>query len=191
MDINEPLHGQIHLWMIVAIIVLGYLAVVGNKYWAKRHIEDRRATAIVLTAVLIVYSLIYSYLTFFYREPMTETHVRLEPFWSYREAFEGWGIRRLGVARSILLNIAITIPLGYLLPAVFRFTSHRYLWTVLTVLCLSISTEVIQLMTRTGLAETDDVINNVLGCLIGLGLYWIGMRKTGAKERNKDRSCQV
>ena len=86
MDINEPLHGQVHFWMIAAVIILGYLAVVGNKYWAKRHIEDRKATRVILVIVLICYALIYSYLTFFYREPMVSAHMRLEPFWSYREA---------------------------------------------------------------------------------------------------------
>ncbi len=173
MDINEPLHGQIHLWMIVVIILLGYLAVIGNKYWAKRHVEDRKATRIILITILVIYAAVYSYLTFFYREPMTEAHLRLEPFWSYREAFDGFTIARLGVARSILLNIAITIPLGYLLPSVFRFRKHRYWWTMIIVLSLSIATELIQLFTRTGLCETDDVINNMFGCVLGMAGYWI------------------
>lgn len=176
MDVNEPLHGQIHFWMIGAVIALGFLAVVGNKYWAKRHIEDRKATAIILTVVLLAYGIVYAYLTFFYREPMTEAHVRLEPFWSYREAFEGLSIRRLGLARSITLNIAITIPLGYLLPSVFRFTEHRYIWTMITVLCLSVFTELIQFLSRTGLCEIDDVINNVAGAVIGAAGYWIANR---------------
>ena len=99
--------------------------------------------------------------------------MRLEPFWSFREAFDGLSIRRLGVARSILLNIAITIPLGYLLPGLYQRSPHRYQLTILTVLLLSLVTEVVQLITKTGLAETDDVINNVLGALIGAALYWI------------------
>ena len=171
MDINEPLHGQVYLWMIVAIIIIGYLAVVGDMFWAKRHVEDRKATGIILAFILLVYAAIYSYLTFFYREPMSEAHIRLEPFWSYREAFENGRIVRLGVARSIALNIAITVPLGYLLPAVYRFTKHKYVWTMITVLSLSLATETIQYLTRTGLAETDDVINNLLGGLIGAAGY--------------------
>lgn len=195
MDINEPLHGQIYLWMIAAVIVLGYADVVGNKYWAKRHVEDRRATVIVLTTVLIMYGLVYSYLTFFYREPMTEAHVRLELFWSYREAFDGMSVRRLGVARSIVLNIAITIPLGYLLPSVYRFTKRRYLWTMVTVLCLSIATEVVQGVSRTGLAETDDVINNLIGAEIGVLGYWLANkvleRRAHDKETDRDRQKEV
>ncbi len=180
MDINEPLHGQIHLWMIIIVILLSYLAVVGNKYWARRHGEDRHATRIILGTILVFYFCIYAYLTFFYRTPMEEVHIKLEPFWSYREAFRDGKIVRLGVARSILLNIAITIPLGFLLPAVYGSSKHRYGLTFLTILLLSLATELIQLLTRTGLAETDDVINNVIGGAIGLIGYWIFDKKYGS-----------
>jgi len=171
MDINEPLHGQIHLWMIIVVIILGYLAVAGNIYWAKRHVRDQRGTRIVFGFILFCYAVVYAYLTFFYRTPMKENHVKLEPFWSYKEAFEGLSISRLGVVRSIVLNIAITIPLGYLLPSAYRSTHHRYLHTMLTVLFLSLVTEILQLITRTGLCETDDVINNMFGAAIGMVMY--------------------
>ena len=90
--------------------------------------------------------------------------------------FEGLSIKRLGVARSIILNVAITVPLGYLLPAVLRFVKHKFLWTIVTVLVLSLITELVQLISRTGLAETDDVINNVIGTVIGMFGYWIAVR---------------
>ena len=46
MEINEPLHGQIHLWMIAAVVILGYLTVVVNKYLVSKHEENRKATAV-------------------------------------------------------------------------------------------------------------------------------------------------
>ena len=168
MDINEPLHGQIHLWMIAVIIVLGYIAVVGNMYWAKRHVRDQRGTRIILSFILLCYSVVYAYLTFFYRIPMGEAHVRFEPFWSYKEAFDGLSIRRLGVARSIVLNIAMMIPLGYLLPTIYRASLHPYVFSFLTVAIVSILTETIQYITFTGLCELDDLVNNILGALIGI-----------------------
>lgn len=185
MDINEPLHGQIHLWMIAAVIILGYLVVVGNKYWAGRHGEDRRATRIVLGTILLFYFCLYAYLTFFYRTPMEEAHIKLEPFWSYREAFNNGEIARLGVARSILLNIAITIPLGYLLPAVYGRSKHSYGLSLLTILLLSLVTELIQLLSRAGLCETDDVINNVIGGAIGLVGYWVFDKKYGSGGKKR------
>lgn len=171
METNTPLHGYVHLGVIGLLVSIGFLAVLLNKVWAGRHTENRKATGWVLGAVLLVYAFVYAYLCFFYRSPMNEAHIRLEPFWSYREAFGMGGIERLGVARSILLNILITVPLGYLLPAVFRFTPHPYRYTVLLVLALSVLTEFVQYVTKTGLCETDDVINNVLGGLVGLTAY--------------------
>lgn len=177
MDINEPLHGQIHLWMIGLFILIGYLAVIGNRYWSRRHGEDRRATRIVLGVILLCYGCIYAYLTFFYRTPMKEAHIRLEPLWSYREAFNGFSIRRLGVARSIVLNIMLFIPLGYLLPSIYRFIDHKYLLTIISIIIISVFTEIIQWLSRTGLVETDDVINNLIGGLIGLIGYMVGSKQ--------------
>lgn len=171
MEINEPLHEQVHLWMIASIIIFGYLAVVGNMYWVKKHVRNRRGARIIFTIILLSYVAGYVYLTYFYRTPMEEGHARLEPFWSYREAFDGWKIKRLGVARSILLNLAITIPLGYLLPSVYKSATHRYFNTFLTVFFLSLITETIQLISKTGLCETDDVINNSLGACIGIVMF--------------------
>lgn len=174
MDVNTPLHGQVHLWGIIALIIAGYIAVIINKAYVLDHSENRKATNIVLGIIFFVYLSGFSYLCVFYRTPMEESHIRLEPFWSYIEAFFGNGNIRLGVARSILLNIMITIPLGYWLPAVYRKTSHRYSYTLLTVLALSLVTELMQFLTRTGLCETDDVIDNILGAVIGLIAYKAG-----------------
>ena len=173
MNINSPLHGYVHLGVIGILVFIGYLSVLLNKIWVRKHNENRKATDLVLGFIFLIYALVYLYLCFFYRSPMAEAHIRLELFWSYREAFRIGGIERLGVARSIFLNILITVPLGYLLPAVFRFSSHPYRDTILIVFVLSVSTELIQYMTKTGLCETDDVINNMLGGLIGLTGYII------------------
>ncbi len=171
MDINTPLHGFVHLWIVGIIIIIGYLIVVANKLFALNHPSNRRITNCILMLVLSLYGICFSYLCFFYRSPMNEAHFQIIPFWSYREAFENGGIVRLGVARSIFLNVLITIPLGYILPAVYRFLNHRYRLTILTILVLSLLTELIQLFSKTGLCETDDLINNTIGGLIGLIAY--------------------
>lgn len=171
MEINTPLHGYVHLGVIGKLVSIGYLAVILNKFWVKKHNENRIITSLVLGSIFLAYTAAYSYICFFYRSPMEEAHIRLEPFWSYREAFSIGGIERLGVARSIILNILITVPLGYFLPAAFRFSSHPYRNTILFIFLLSVSTEFIQYATKTGLCETDDVINNLLGGIIGLTGY--------------------
>lgn len=171
MEINTPLHNYVHLWIIGTIIVTGLLAVTINKRYAIYHAKNQKVTNCILYIILLVYAAGYVFLCFFYRTPMNEAHIRLELFWSYQEAFEDGNIVRLGVARSILLNILIMIPLGYLLPAVFRQSTHPYRKTFLTIGILSLSTELIQYLSKTGLCETDDLFNNMLGGSIGIFLY--------------------
>ena len=185
MEKNIPLHSYVYLWMIIAFLFVGYILVTGNKlYTSYNHQKNEKVTSMVLGILMTLYLMIFAFLCFFYRTPMDESHIRLEPFWSYKEAFNGTEVVRLGVARSILLNILITVPLGYLLPALYRNTKHRYAYTLLTVLALSLFTESVQFFTRTGLCETDDVINNVLGAVIGMLAYKVADMIT-KKERRK------
>lgn len=79
---------------------------------------------------------------------------------------------------SIVLNIAITIPLSYLLPSVFRFTKLRYCLTIFTVLVLSVGTEIVQVVVGLGLTEINDLTNNVTEAGLGMVYLEIGLRKT-------------
>ena len=123
-----------------------------------------------------IYLVIYFHLTFTYRHPAKTPQMKLTPFWSYREAFQlnPLKIRRLGVAREILLNILLTIPEGLLQPILYHKTGHPWRWTLLTVLVLTVTTETVQYFTRLGLCELDDVFNNLLGGLLGMGILAAG-----------------
>lgn len=50
---------------------------------------------------------------------------------------------------------------------------------------ISLSIEVMQYFFHRGFAETDDVMHNTTGCLIGYGIYWLtrlGYDKLTQKE---------
>lgn len=69
------------------------------------------------------------------------------------------------------MNVVIFIPKGLLLGCVFRNLSW---WKVFLIgLGISFLIEALQLYMKCGFAETDDVIHNTLGCLLGYGLYSI------------------
>ena len=38
---------------------------------------------------------------------------------------------------------------------------------------ISVMIELLQLIFKRGLCEVDDVIHNVLGCMVGYGVYWV------------------
>ena len=62
------------------------------------------------------------------------------------------------------------IPIGFLLPCCFKLY-EKYRYVLITAVIASVSIELLQLIFRIGLFETDDVINNVFGAVIGLGIY--------------------
>ena len=168
------------LW-IVAVFLRVQLKAAGG--------AQTRNTAMCLWlvgALLAVYLLVYVYLTFLARRP-GKAQLNLTLFWSYREAFEWFPfkIRRLGLARQIAMNVLLTVPLGLLLPLLFYRAKHPYVWTVLIVLGLSVLTEVLQYFTRMGLCELDDLFDNLLGGLIGIGMLagggWLVGRVTGVR----------
>lgn len=86
-------------------------------------------------------------------------------FWSY-EAIEG-GKKEL-MSQNIM-NVIVFVPIGFLLGCAFK--GMKWWKTALIGLCFTISIEGMQLIFRRGFSETDDILHNFLGCMIGYGLY--------------------
>ncbi len=115
---------------------------------------------LLLQYVFVLYSS-----TFIFREPRKERKYNFQPFWNYNEISE----EKTFVLSEILMNVAVFIPIGLLLGIVFS----RIAWwkVVLIGSLISMSIEFSQFAFMRGFAETNDVIHNTLGCLIGYMLY--------------------
>ena len=68
---------------------------------------------------------------------------------------------------NILGNIILLIPLGLLLPLVYRRLTNNKALIIFSAFCLMI--EGVQAYLKIGIFDIDDVILNLLGCMIG---YW-------------------
>ena len=89
----------------------------------------------------------------------------LVPFWSYGHP---------ELREEIILNIILFIPIGLL-------GGKDLGWKIIPIAAaVSITIEIIQLVTGRGLTEFDDVFHNTLGAAIGFGAYVVG-RKTMEK----------
>lgn len=136
-----------------------------------------RLFAAVKAVIFLVYIAGYLNETLLFRPVMRYRTAEWELLWSYRKALalpDGWRSFLNGTVviadehllECILLNILLFVPMGYLLPFVFERIRP---WQVLLIaLLMSAATEVIQLVTKIGWFEFDDMLNNMLGCLIGL-----------------------
>lgn len=95
----------------------------------------------------------------------------LVPFWSYKDYFAGLDDTLLP---QIIANIVLFIPIGFAFQLLLK---RKPLKTTLLISGgFSLLIELVQLVTRKGLFEFDDVIHNVLGALIGYGLYRITVK---------------
>lgn len=93
--------------------------------------------------------------------------ITLSLFLSYREAWYSFSIREW---RNIILNICMFIPLGLLLPLYGKYW-RKAVFTYLTGLAFTLLIELAQLVFNRGIFELDDIFNNLLGTMIGYGLY--------------------
>ena len=121
------------------------------------------------------------YETLFTREMGTERKLDLLPLKSYFQFSSKY------MRYQVYMNVFLFIPFGFLIP----FTSKRTFFQVLLIgCCLSITIEALQYIFALGLCETDDVIHNTFGTIIGYW-YWVGLnafsRKFNIIKRGKDK----
>ena len=136
----------------------------------KRKSEIGRIFAIL---AFLAYLLLLAYLLFFsstYGRTMEMGYrYNLKPFLEIRRGLEN--IDKVGyryVIVNIAGNIAAFMPFGFLLPMIKErriHTGHAFADTFLLSLCA----ETIQLLSRTGAFDVDDLILNTAGGVLG---YW-------------------
>lgn len=101
--------------------------------------------------------------------------LELQPFYSFQKAK-----LQPEIYRSMLMNVFLFVPLGLTLPfSLPERTKHKILWTAAVAFVLSACVEGIQYFFSLGNCETDDVITNTLGAVLGALSY----RVYGAWEK--------
>ena len=73
-------------------------------------------------------------------------------------------------SHELLINFVMLMPVGFLLPVVIN-AKHKYLITMALSLLLTVFIETMQLITKCGSFEIDDIINNFVGAVLGMLIY--------------------
>ena len=96
-----------------------------------------------------------------------EYHYNLIPFqeirrfWIYREQ-----VRTFAWVSNLLGNVIGFLPFGFILPVIFR--NFRSFWSIMFGgFLFSLLVETIQLVTKVGCFDVDDLILNTLGAILG------------------------
>ena len=163
MDIYQIIATQFRVWTvreIVCFTLIFFVAVVGACFLVhkKKIIPLQAVSGLVLFAFLgVVFAS-----TVFTRVPDGVHHYELQPFWSWKKVYQGDSELLI----DNLLNIIMLLPMGVLLPYVFR---KKLPWWqgLLAGVIVSAGIEICQLILCRGLFEWDDMIHNGLGCMVG------------------------
>lgn len=129
------------------------------------------------TAFFVLYVLILIYLLFFsegygrvaqaereYRYNLVP-FVEIRRFWIYRKQ-----LGMFALFTNIFGNVLGFVPYGFVLPVIARRMRSGF-FIILSGFAISLSVEVIQLITRVGCFDVDDMILNTLGAALGYAMY--------------------
>ena len=117
----------------------------------------------LLGVVYIEYLVLLICATVIFRDSTCALGVEFVPFWNYNEYFT------MDVLYESLLNIVMFIPVGFCTSV---FLKRPLLVKIfLLSMVLSCSIEVTQYLLRCGFCETNDVMNNTAGGVIGYLIY--------------------
>lgn len=157
------LRNSLVLVLLAGIAAIGVLAVVWLLHRRKYHGERKFPWGKTVCWLLLAgYGLILLYATLL-RASGGFREVNLHLFRAWREAWNNFSAKTWG---NLLLNIALFIPLGVLLPMVGK--PFRKWWlTIPAGFALSLAIELAQLGLGRGICDVDDLLANTIGAAVG------------------------
>ena len=147
-------------WVLLGLFLIGLLVLI---WWKGFGLGLRYGLSLLLAewAFLILCA------TIIFRETGAERRCNLIPFGSYFDyGKQSYFMEMFG---ENILNVLLFVPVGFLAGCGLR----RMTWKKVLFFGggLSVCIEVLQFIFKKGFCETDDIIHNVLGCIIGYGLW--------------------
>ena len=140
-------------------------------------VQLKKNIRVVTVILLLVYVAALAYVCFFserYGRVVSDRyHYNLQPFreisrfFVYRDVI---GVRSFAI--NLIGNIFVFVPWGFMVP-VIRTKPCKFLYTAISTFLLSLCIETIQLITKVGSFDVDDLILNTLGGMIGCVVYFI------------------
>lgn len=165
-DPNIPMEYIILSFSVLCIVMaIGFMAYRGQ-----------RMNKFVMGALAIEYYFLVLCSTVICRTAPVSKRVELIPFYNYADIWNGIDYKR--ELMEILLNVALFVPIGYLLGGMVR---KGFVKVLLIGCMLSFLIELLQLATGRGLCETNDVIHNTVGCMVGYAVA-MALKRLSASE---------
>lgn len=144
-------------------LLMGIVCLIVLSAWRKRSREGQQDQAPVTAYVcFLMYAAILLGITFFSRESGSRNGIDLE-------LFSTWGINDRNNA-FVIENILLFIPYGVVSAWAFKGARSLLTCTFLGAVT-SVGIECMQLVTRRGYFQIDDILTNTLGAAIGYLIF--------------------
>ncbi|MGL5692549.1 MAG: VanZ family protein [Peptostreptococcaceae bacterium] len=154
--------GVIGATILIGLFLVGYFVVYKKQMKGTKKLN---LSKVGLWTVFLIYITIVMGATLLDRSSGFES-ANLHLFSSYIDAYNSFSLVEW---RNIILNILMFVPLGFILPLLFKKCERWYI-TYTTGLGATLFIEIVQYISKRGVFELDDIMNNALGCIIGYGL---------------------
>lgn len=159
-------------WEIFALFLIMTVGFVIMMYKSKLNLKKKTASA-----VLYLYSYNLLIITLLMRSASRDYSYSFLPFFLNEFDRSNKGVW------DCVFNALLFLPLGFLIPYLLN-SKHKYKVTVFLGFCITLIIELIQLITKLGEFELDDIVFNTLGTAAGVGIY-AGVRKLIDIKRKK------
>lgn len=163
-------------WAVIGITVL--IAIFASACLYYKSCKHVLVPWIIAILFLMVYTAVLR------RTSQSEYSIHLLPFWSIQAIRDGY----IETFYEKIYNVIFFIPYGFLLGAyphpLPKGKGEQFCRVILIGFLTSVTIELLQLITRTGTCETDDVICNTVGCGIG-AVFGVAICWSIRKLRNK------
>lgn len=152
-----------------------------------------RKVNVALWIILIAYFSVVFYFTIIGREPSEDYKLELQPLKTIIGLLNfDYDSHGQYILRQVLSNIVLLMPVGFILGFLSTWLKNDVcirkviLFSFLT----SLSIETLQLISKTGTFEVDDLIYNTLGCTIG---YFVctGFLSVCLQRENKTKPLKI
>lgn len=139
--------------------------------WLVNMVRKRKGKAPAAklpVTVFVIYLSVMLIITFLSRESGSNTGADFK-------LFSTWGINKRNNA-YVVENVLLFLPFGFLSGWAFESMRNILCCTFLGA-AVSVGIECLQLVTRRGFFQIDDILTNTLGALIGGLIFWILTRR--------------
>ena len=177
--------GSTEMTLTALLLLFACVALFIALYGLARNFRD---VSKGMLALFLVYSLAVAYITVFSRERVRGSSSGAGGIYLFRFDMisEAVRTRSLEPVNHLLLNVAMFVPFGILLPMICPEKLSRWSYALMLGLMFTIIIEFTQMLLRLGQTDLTDIVANAFGAVLGYCLYRIFASIRAAGRRDDD-----